>query len=88
MDSFRRGRGLYDDIPWGGGVWAHGMGRAPPPSREGGFPEKQVRRCEGSEKKETTETDSGGFPDYKHFQNHLDKVKEGKSLCKRNTWRY
>ena len=30
MDSFRRGRGLYDDIPWGGGVWAHGMGRAPP----------------------------------------------------------
>ena len=39
MDSFRRGRRLCNDIPWGGGVWAHGMGRAPPPSYEGGFPE-------------------------------------------------
>ena len=32
-------------------------GKGPPPYHEGGFPAKQIRRCEGFEKKETTETD-------------------------------
>lgn len=39
MDSFRRGRGLYDDIPWGRGSMGPWDGKGPPPSYEGGFPE-------------------------------------------------
>ena len=51
MDSFRRGRGLYDDIPWGRGSMGPWDGKGPPPRHTREDSRKpEVRKIRNNEK--------------------------------------
>ena len=56
MDSFRRGRGLYNDIPWGRGSMGPWDGKGPPPVIRGRFSRKtdsEVRKIRNEERNGT-----------------------------------